>query len=147
MGSQLVTIAVSGYFDPLHVGHLEMLEQAKSLGDYLVVIVNNDIHFSEAMWGDLPVGFGTTAFFPDNAAVYFGDSEDLKVYHDGSHSYIDDKGTGNLKLRSNNFRISNGSSSYLKNSPKAPVLNLDTLDLQSCAISTRDNNCVDICFT
>ena len=39
----MVTIAVSGYFDPLHVGHLEMLEQAKSLGDYLVVIVNNDI--------------------------------------------------------------------------------------------------------
>ena len=27
------------------------------------------------------------------------------------------------------------------------VLNLDTLDLQSCAVSTRDNNCVDICFT
>ena len=26
------------------------------------------------------VGFGTTAFFPDNAAVYFGDSEDLKIY-------------------------------------------------------------------
>ena len=59
------------------------------------------------------VGFGTTAFFPDNAAVYFGDSEDLKVYHDGSHSYIDDKGTGNLKLRSNNFRISNADESKL----------------------------------
>ena len=59
------------------------------------------------------VGFGTTAFFPDNAAVYFGDSEDLKIYHDGSHSYIDDKGTGNLKLRSNNFRISNADESKL----------------------------------
>ena len=59
------------------------------------------------------VGFGTTAFFPDNAAVYFGDSEDLKVYHDGSHSYIDDKGTGNLKLRSNNLRISNADESKL----------------------------------
>ena len=59
------------------------------------------------------VGFGTTAFFPDNAAVYFGDSEDLKIYHDGSHSYIDDKGTGNLKLRSNNLRISNADESKL----------------------------------
>ena len=36
-------IAVSGYFDPLHIGHLEYLELAKSLGDYLIVIVNNDL--------------------------------------------------------------------------------------------------------
>jgi D-beta-D-heptose 7-phosphate kinase/D-beta-D-heptose 1-phosphate adenosyltransferase len=35
-------VAVSGYFNPLHVGHLEMIELAKSLGDYLVVILNND---------------------------------------------------------------------------------------------------------
>jgi cytidyltransferase-like protein len=35
-------VAVSGYFDPIHVGHLEMLEMAKSLGDRLIVIVNND---------------------------------------------------------------------------------------------------------
>ncbi|MDO9399648.1 MAG: adenylyltransferase/cytidyltransferase family protein [bacterium] len=35
-------VAVSGYFNPLHVGHLEMIEKAKELGDYLVVIVNND---------------------------------------------------------------------------------------------------------
>ncbi len=35
-------VAVSGYFDPLHVGHLEYLELAAQLGDKLVVIVNND---------------------------------------------------------------------------------------------------------
>ncbi len=37
-----VVVAVSGYFNPLHVGHLEMIERAKKLGDKLVVIVNND---------------------------------------------------------------------------------------------------------
>ncbi|MFA6306872.1 MAG: adenylyltransferase/cytidyltransferase family protein [Patescibacteria group bacterium] len=37
-----ITVAVSGYFNPLHVGHLEMIEKAKKLGDQLVVIVNND---------------------------------------------------------------------------------------------------------
>ena len=35
-------VTVSGYFDPLHVGHLEYFEYAKKLGNYLVVIVNND---------------------------------------------------------------------------------------------------------
>ena len=35
-------VVVSGYFDPIHVGHLELMEKAKSLGDKLVVIVNND---------------------------------------------------------------------------------------------------------
>jgi D-beta-D-heptose 7-phosphate kinase/D-beta-D-heptose 1-phosphate adenosyltransferase len=39
---KLITVAVSGYFNPLHVGHLDMIEKAKKLGDRLVVIVNND---------------------------------------------------------------------------------------------------------
>ena len=33
---------VSGYFNPLHKGHLELFEKAKTYGDYLIVIVNND---------------------------------------------------------------------------------------------------------
>ena len=37
-----IVVAVSGYFDPIHVGHLEYLKMAKSLGDILVVIVNNN---------------------------------------------------------------------------------------------------------
>ena len=36
------TVAVSGYFDPIHVGHLEYLKLSKELGDRLVVIVNNN---------------------------------------------------------------------------------------------------------
>jgi len=35
-------VAVSGYFDPIHIGHLEYLKLAKELGDKLVVIVNNN---------------------------------------------------------------------------------------------------------
>ena len=35
-------VAISGYFNPLHVGHLELIKKAKELGDYLVVIINND---------------------------------------------------------------------------------------------------------
>lgn len=35
-------VAVSGYFDPIHVGHLDYLEMSKKLGDKLVVIVNSN---------------------------------------------------------------------------------------------------------
>ena len=33
---------VSGYFNPLHVGHLRMMVAASELGDRLLVLVNND---------------------------------------------------------------------------------------------------------
>lgn len=35
-------VAVSGGFDPLHVGHVRLFKAAKKLGDELVVILNND---------------------------------------------------------------------------------------------------------
>ena len=35
-------IIVSGYFNPLHKGHIELFHNAKSKGDKLFVIVNND---------------------------------------------------------------------------------------------------------
>lgn len=35
-------IIVSGYFNPLHKGHIEYFSNAKELGDELIVIVNND---------------------------------------------------------------------------------------------------------
>ena len=36
-------IIVSGYFNPLHKGHLELFEKAKEAGDLLWVIVNSDL--------------------------------------------------------------------------------------------------------
>ena len=35
-------IIVSGYFNPLHKGHIEYFHMAKEKGDYLFVIINND---------------------------------------------------------------------------------------------------------
>lgn len=37
-----VIVAVSGGFDPVHIGHIRMFEAARRLGDELVVILNND---------------------------------------------------------------------------------------------------------
>lgn len=35
-------VAVSGGFDPVHVGHVRLFKEARKLGDELVVILNND---------------------------------------------------------------------------------------------------------
>jgi cytidyltransferase-like protein len=35
-------IILSGYFNPLHGGHLDMIEEGAKMGDHLIVIVNND---------------------------------------------------------------------------------------------------------
>lgn len=35
-------VVASGYFDPLHPGHIEYLQRSKALGHRLIVIVNND---------------------------------------------------------------------------------------------------------
>lgn len=35
-------VIVSGFFNPLHGGHLDMIEAAALLGDKLIVVVNND---------------------------------------------------------------------------------------------------------
>ncbi len=41
-GNKKKVVAVSGGFDPIHIGHVRMFERAKALGDELVVILNND---------------------------------------------------------------------------------------------------------
>ena len=38
----MTTVCVSGYFTVLHKGHVQLFEEAKKLGDRLVVIVNNN---------------------------------------------------------------------------------------------------------
>ena len=45
-------IIVSGYFNPIHKGHLDLFKKAKSLGDKLWVIVNSD--FQRVLKGSKP---------------------------------------------------------------------------------------------
>ena len=45
--------------------------------------------------------------FGDNAKAAFGASSDLTLYHDSSHSYISDQGTGSLKVLSSDFQVNN----------------------------------------
>ena len=39
---KFTTVILSGYVDPIHVGHLEMIQEASKLGDGIIFIVNND---------------------------------------------------------------------------------------------------------
>lgn len=36
------TVVISGGFDPVHIGHVNLIREAKALGERLVVILNND---------------------------------------------------------------------------------------------------------
>ena len=35
-------VVVSGGFDPIHIGHVRLFQEARKLGDELIVILNND---------------------------------------------------------------------------------------------------------
>ena len=42
MNNPITVVATSGYFDPIHSGHIELFKKAKELGDRLIVILNTD---------------------------------------------------------------------------------------------------------
>ena len=50
-------VMVSGGFDPVHIGHVRLFQEAKKLGDELVVVINND------NWQKLKKGY---VFMPEH---------------------------------------------------------------------------------
>lgn len=50
-------VMISGGFDPLHIGHIRYMQEAKKLGDKLIVVINND------NWLELKKGY---AFMSEN---------------------------------------------------------------------------------
>lgn len=52
--------------------------------------------------------------FNDDEAATFGTSQDLSIHHDGSHSYVTDSGTGDLRVRTSVLALQNtdGSGAY-----------------------------------
>ena len=61
--------------------------------------------------------------FPDNAKAIFGAGSDLKIYHDGSNSYVEDAGSGYLVLKGSDPGIA------LQNSSAANLLLTGTNDI------------------
>ena len=57
--------------------------------------------------GEVETLFSKTTHHSDNIQARFGDAGDLRIYHDGSNSYIKDVGTGSIIVNGDFFRILN----------------------------------------
>ena len=62
------------------------------------------------------VTFESAAYFGDGDKLYFGDSNDLEIFHNGENSFIKDTGTGTLNIVASGFSVLNaGSNETLAN--------------------------------
>ncbi len=55
------------------------------------------------------VGIAKTVNLPDNSAIKFGNEGDLKIFHDSDDSFVEDTGTGSLKLKGSSVELIHGS--------------------------------------
>lgn len=58
-------------------------------------------------YGGGTITYGGNVNLDDDGKLQLGDGQDLQIYHDGSHSYIDDAGTGNLRVRAGTIEVTN----------------------------------------
>jgi cytidyltransferase-like protein len=111
---QPIVVAVSGGFDPIHIGHIRMLKNAKKLGDKLVVILNNDY------W-----------LIQKKGIAFISEDERMEIVK--AISYVDDVVLTNHPHNNNDMSIcpeleilrpdifANGGDRFLENIPEAEV--------------------------
>jgi hypothetical protein len=83
--------------------------------DYLIAVRsggNVKVQLSELPSG---IGAGGNIVFGDNEKAIFGAGSDLEIYHSGTHSIINETGTGELKIQATNLRLqsASGGENYL----------------------------------
>ena len=82
------------------------IEINKATNEYMARFITDggvELYYNNAKkFHTISSGTVTTGhhYLLDSDKLKLGDSEDLQIYHDGSHSYIKDAGTGNLKVQS-----------------------------------------------
>ena len=60
------------------------------------------------------VGIAKTVNLPDDAAIKFGNSGDLKIFHDSADSFVEDTGAGALKLKGSSVELIQDSTTRLR---------------------------------
>jgi hypothetical protein len=95
----LVVTGGTGIGKNLNVGGNLDVDGSVDFGSTLTVsgtsTFNNTVTFNNSVTLDANLTFN------DNDHLYLGTGSDLDIYHDGSNSYIDDRGTGALNIRGN----------------------------------------------
>ena len=75
----------------------------------------------------LPLAGGTMTgdvTYNDGVTAIFGNSQDLQIYHDGTHSYINEIGTGDLRIKSDLFRVQSNSGESMINASSNGIVQL-----------------------
>ena len=101
------SLDVDGFtqLDGLNVDGTTTLDQTTVTGLFTVNSGNIDLNGELNVESDAT--FQANVNLGDNDKLKLGDDGDLEIYHNGSHSYIDDVGVGNLHLRSGTLAIQN----------------------------------------
>ena len=120
---------VLGYFNPLHVGHLDYLETAKKISDKLIVIVNNDHQVSLK---------GSTPFMTEEDririvsalrcvdGVYLSTDKDASVLGTLKHVLVQNQANGR-----NHFMFCNGGDRSNTNTPEERLCSSNSYNLTS----------------
>jgi len=77
------------------------------------LVTHDDFTLTGASTGAVWDSSNNSLDFADSTQLRFGAGADLKIYHDGSNSYIVDSGTGNLKIAAADLQLMNAAGSEL----------------------------------
>jgi len=109
-GSNITGLPGSGTMKQISAGTgISFTENAAPIADISVsgtINISSNQTFAVVTITDR-LAITSAASFPDNAKLNFGDSNDLQITHNGSHSLISEVGTGNLFIQSNEIRLTN----------------------------------------
>ena len=137
-GAVAANVFNNAYFDSLRLGSVSVtaildednmasdsataLATQQSIKAYVDTQVGANNELSEVLANgnttggtDISVSSGDDITFADSSKAIFGAGSDLQIYHDGSNSFIQELGTGNLIIRADDFRVqSTAGESYIE---------------------------------
>tara|TARA_B100001287_G_scaffold274792_1_gene280904 strand:- start:1300 stop:3198 length:1899 start_codon:yes stop_codon:yes gene_type:complete len=105
-------VATTAYTDTAISNLVDSSPSALNTLNELAAALGDDANFSTTVTNSiatkLPLAGGTLTgniSHGDNVVARYGAGNDLKIYHDGSNSYIDDTGTGNLNINGSTVQV------------------------------------------